>query len=387
MNRSGREKTHPRVTHFVPALFGKDDGIVGGAERYAYELARHMAESVSTSLVSFGQRDREETIGRLRVRVIGSPWRVRGQQSNPLSFRVIPEILRSEVIHCHQQHVLTSSLTALFGRLCGHRVFVSDLGGGGWDFSSYFSTDRFYHAHLHISQYSRNVFGQTGKSWSHVILGGVDTEKFSPGGLERSGNVLYVGRILPHKGVDDLIEAMPPDMTLEIIGQPYDDHFLNDLQRLAQGKRVIFRFDCNDNELINAYRTALCIVLPSVYRTRYGASSQTPELLGQTLLEGMACGTPAICTDVASMPEVVKDCVSGFVVPPNDPATLREKLLWLRDHSEAAKEIGRSARARILEQFTWPMVVRRALKVYHGDEFSCTLQSQRDAGFNHGNEG
>ena len=51
-----------------------------------------------------------------------------------------------------------------------------------------------------------------------------------------------------------------------------------------------------------------------------------PELLGQTLIEGMACGTPAICTDVASMPEVVEDGVTGFVVPPNDPAYLGAKL-------------------------------------------------------------
>ena len=41
----------PRVLHIVPALFGADDGIVGGAERYALELARHMAEVTPTTLV------------------------------------------------------------------------------------------------------------------------------------------------------------------------------------------------------------------------------------------------------------------------------------------------------------------------------------------------
>jgi len=53
----------------------------------------------------------------------------------------------------------------------------------------------------------------------------------------------------------------------------------------------------------------------SSYKTADGLVTRVPELLGQTLLEGMACATCAICTDVASMPEVVEDGVSGFVVP------------------------------------------------------------------------
>jgi D-inositol-3-phosphate glycosyltransferase len=82
------------------------------------------------------------------------------------------------------------------------------------------------------------------------------------------------------------------------------------------------------------------------------------------LLEGMACGAPAICTAVASMPEVVEDGVSGFVVPPNNPAALREKIQWLRDHPDQAREMGRAARQRVLDKFTWATVVRRCLAIY-----------------------
>ena len=55
---------------------------------------------------------------------------------------------------------------------------------------------------------------------------------------------------------------------------------------------MIFRHDCSDADLIEAYRGALCVVLPSVYRTMYGDQSPVPELLGQTLLEGMALWHP-----------------------------------------------------------------------------------------------
>src|SRR5205823_12539349 len=158
--------------------------------------------------------------------------------------------------------------------------------------------------------------------------------------------------------VDDLIRGAPPDMPVEIIGKPLDTGYMRDLQALAEGKRITFRHDCDDHALVNAYRRALCVVLPSVYRTMYGETSDVPELLGQTLLEGMACGAPAICTNVASMPEIVNDGVTGFIVPPNDPAALGEKIRWLRDHPREAQAMGDAAWKAVLEEFTWPAVVR-----------------------------
>jgi len=128
-----------------------------------------------------------------------------------------------------------------------------------------------------------------------------------------------VGRILPHKGIDDLIKALPEGLTLEVIGRPYGEAYLRDLRAMADGKRVVFRHECTDDELVRAYRESMCIALPSVYRTMYGDETRVPELLGQTLLEGMACEAPAMCTDVASLPEVVQSGVTGFVVPPNNP--------------------------------------------------------------------
>jgi glycosyltransferase involved in cell wall biosynthesis len=169
---------------------------------------------------------------------------------------------------------------------------------------------------------------------------------------------------MSHKGIDDLIRALPEDMTLELLGRPYEDRYQRDLRALAAGKRVIFRDDCDDAEIVRAYRRACCVVLPSVYRSMYGDETRVPELLGQTLLEGMACGTPAICTDVAGMPEVVVDGETGFVVPPNRPEALRSRLERLRDHPEEVATMGAAGRRRVLERFTWPKVVEQCLAAY-----------------------
>jgi glycosyltransferase involved in cell wall biosynthesis len=357
------------VVHVVPAWFGPG-GTLGGAERYALELARHMADRIPTRLVTFGPRHRHHRIGSLDVHILGSPWYVRGQRHNPFKCALVRQVLRGDVIHCHQRRIVSSTLSVLLGRLTGRRVFVSDLGGGGWDLSSYIDTDRWYHGHLHVSEYSRRVLGHSDNPRAHVILGGVDVEKFTPAPPALSPReALYVGRLLPHKGIDDLIEAATPELAIHVVGQAYDAPYLRDLYRLADGRPVRFTCNADDGALVRAYQEALCIVLPSVYRSRYGHYSKIPELLGQTLIEGMACGLPAVCTDVASLPEVVEDGVTGFVVPPNSPAALRDRLLWLRRNPERRQQMGEAARKCVLERFTWPAVVQRCLDLYGRPEF------------------
>lgn len=354
----------PRVLHLVPALFGSG-GVVGGAERYAFELARHMAEQVPTRLLTFGRRPIREQVGRLDLRVEADPWYVRGQLNNPLSRSVFREILRADVVHCHQQHILMTSLSALFARASARRVFVTDLGGGGWDLSAYVSTDSWFHGHLHISEYSRSVFGHAGKPWARVILGGVDTEKFSPDpSVARAGSVLFVGRIVPHKGLVDLVAAMPPEIPLDIVGPSGDEAYLAELQAQARDKIVHFHHDYDDPALIDAYRRALCVVLPSVYRVPDGRETAVPELLGQTLLEAMACGTPVICTRVASMPEIVDNGKTGFSVEPGDRAALRDRLQWFTAHPREADAMGRAGRGAVLNRFQWSQVVQRCLDAY-----------------------
>ena len=355
-----------QVIHTVPALFSSTGGgVLGGAERYALELARHMADQVPTTLVSFGKQDSHSQQENLKIRIFGDAIHVRGLPSNPFSLRALAFLRNADVIHCHQRHIVMSSTAAALARATGKKVFVSDLGGGGWDISRYISTENWFHGHLHISSYSRTVSKQSEFPRAHVIMGGVDTDRFSPSPrTPKTANVLFVGRILPHKGVNDLVEALPEGMRLDVVGQPYHPEFFREVQRLAEGKNVVFHLDFTDAHLVEAYRSALCVVLPSVYRTLYGDHTLIPELLGQTLLEGMACGTPAVCTDVASMPEIVQDGLTGFVVPPNNPAALRSKLEWLRDHPEDAAKMGKASRERVLSHFTWPTVVEKCLKIY-----------------------
>ena len=326
-----------------------------------------MSRNLDTTLLSFGPEEREIREGSLRVRVLGGAWHVRGSQFNPVSARVLPELLRADVVHCHQRHVLLATLAALAGRLTGRRVFATDLGGGGWDIGGYVKTDSWFHGHLHISEFSRRVAGQADDPRAQVIFSGVDTDKFSPDpNVAKTGGVLFVGRLLPHKGVDRVLEALPPDVPMEVIGRPYDPKYFELLQTLATGKQVTFRTDIDDRQLVEAYHRSRCVVLPSLYRDRYGNETTVPELMGQTLLEGMASGIPGICTNVAAMPESVVDGVTGFVVPPDDLGAMRKALTELYRNGEKAARMGTAARQRMIDHFGWPAVVRRCLAAYNG---------------------
>jgi glycosyltransferase involved in cell wall biosynthesis len=363
VNEVARAK-YPRVLHLVPALFGPS-GVVGGAERYALELARRMADRVPTRLMTFGAQDERTRMGNLDLRVVSNARYVRGQRNNPLSPAIFPEILQSDVVHCHQTHVMMSSVAAIVCRMSGRRVFATDLGGGGWDVSAYISTDRWFNGHLHISEYSRTIFGHAGKPWARVILGGVDTERFTPDGSTRRGcSALFVGRLLPHKGVGDLIAALPDNIPLDIVGPDNRTGNVEALKEQAAGKRVTFLHNVDDSALVDTYRRALCLVLPSVYRMSDGSETKVPELLGQTLLEAMACATPVICTRVAAMPEIVDDGVTGFIVEPGARQALGDRLGWLAAHPAEADAMGAAGRRAVLERFQWTQVVERCLDAY-----------------------
>jgi glycosyltransferase involved in cell wall biosynthesis len=78
----------------------------------------------------------------------------------------------------------------------------------------------------------------------------------------------------------------------------------------------------------------------------------------------MSCGAAVICTRVGALEEVVVDGECGYIVPPSDPAALRDRLRRLLGDPEHAARLGQAARRRIEERFTWEAVARRCLAAY-----------------------
>jgi glycosyltransferase involved in cell wall biosynthesis len=244
---------------------------------------------------------------------------------------------------------------------------VTDHGLVGGDWAGLLP--RLFDRFLMVSAYSAREL-RAPASRTRVIYGGADPDRFSPDADQVRRGVLFVGRLTPHKGVDRLLEALPADAELRVVGSAgHDPHpperdYPNLLRRLAAERRVDFLGAVPDSDLPALYRTARVMALPSVHRTCYGREVAVSELLGLAAIEAMASGTPVVASAIGGLPEVVEDGVTGFLVEPGNVAELRARLAEVLAEPRLAERLGRNARQRVLETFTWEACAGRCLAAY-----------------------
>lgn len=351
-----------RVLHVTPTWFDESSEI-GGGERFPVELARAQAAlGADVTLAAFGDRSSETAGKGFRIRVLR---RQVGGRFSPLGFGLFRCLREADVIHCHQFHSLATNAAILHGKLTGKPVYYSDLGGGGWNLAYYINLAALSAGSLEISRHAADNPERPPRV-SHVIHAGVDTERFSPDpDVGRDGSVLFVGRLLSHKGIDVLIRALPSGRTLNIVGRPGDDDYLSHLRELSRDKVVHFHVSVTDDELVGFYRRAAVCVLPSVTADWRGRPCPRAELFGLTLVEAMACGTPVIGSRITSIPEIISDDC-GVLVPERDPEALGAALAGILDSDERRHSLGQAGRRRVMERFTWTHVAERCLAVYGG---------------------
>lgn len=193
---------------------------------------------------------------------------------------------------------------------------------------------------------------------------GVDVETFRPVdrkearralGLPDKPTVVYVGRLVPRKGVDTLIEAfalLPRNLDARLVivgGEPGGSAEATSLSILADGlgtsARVSFAGSRPREDLYRYYGAADAAVSVPHY-----------EPFGMTPLEAMACATPVVGSRVGGIKTSVADGKTGYLVPPRDPQALAERLLRLLSDEASRDRMGWAARRRIEEYYTWERV-------------------------------
>ena len=175
-------------------------------------------------------------------------------------------------------------------------------------------------------------------------------------GLERDGYLLFLGRLVPEKGVHHLIEAFretKADKKLVIAGGVSDSaEYVQQLHRLAQGDSRILFTGFVQGPLVEAlHSNAYVYILPSQV-----------EGMSLSLLEAMSYGSCCVVSDIPECTEVVDD--GAVVFPVGDVAALRACLQRLCDDPAMVAACRQKIRAVVNGRDSWETVTEKTLRVY-----------------------
>jgi len=182
-------------------------------------------------------------------------------------------------------------------------------------------------------------------------------------GLSDRPTVMYVGRLVPRKGVDTLVEAfalLPGRLDARLVivggepgGSPEADRLSTLARELGVAKRVAFAGSRPQGELYRYYGAADAAVTVPHY-----------EPFGMTPLEAMACATPVVGACVGGIKTSVADGETGYLVPPRDPEALAGRLSLLLSDPALRRRMGHAARRRIEDHYTWERVAALAAATF-----------------------
>lgn len=175
-------------------------------------------------------------------------------------------------------------------------------------------------------------------------------------GLQKNSYILFLGRLVPEKGVHYLLEAyrsVKTDKKLVIAGGGSDsDDYVAQLKELAANNcNVIFTGFVQGKTLEELYSNAYIYVLPS-----------DVEGMPLSLLEAMSFGNCCVVSDIPECAEVVQDKASVF--PKGNVESLRETLQRLCDDPASVKAYKDAAQAYVCEKYNWDEITNKTLELY-----------------------
>jgi glycosyltransferase involved in cell wall biosynthesis len=202
-----------------------------------------------------------------------------------------------------------------------------------------------------------------------IVSNGVDTQRFKPDedclGLEQKigGNskhlILFVGNLIPRKGLHFLIEAAKQiikenkDTKFVVVGEgPLKNHLISYSEKQGVSNKFAFLGNVPEAMLHQLYNCADVFASPSIQ-----------EGQGITLLEAQATAKPVVTFNVSAINEVVKNNKTGLLVKPSS-VELADAISQLLSDPSLREKMGRSGREFVRENFSWDILAQRMFKVY-----------------------
>ena len=370
-----------KITHIYKDYYP----VFGGVENYIRVLAEAQASrghEVTVLVNSLSARPDRSMVNGVRLIKAARHLNV---QSAPISAEfpalVGKHTAQTDIVHLHAPYPIGEACNLWFGR--GKRTVIS------WhsDIVRQKSLLRVYAPVLRqvlakvdciipaSEAYARSSIWLSDKlDKCRIVPYGIDAERFNDQRSEAALSlrqrllapylpaqpllVLGVGRLRYYKGFDDVIRAIArlPNAIAVIAGiGPMAAELKALAAQLQVTDRIIFPGEPSDAELPLYFQAADVYAMPSNSRA---------ESFGIATLEAMACGLPAITTEIGTATSWInQDGITGFVVPPLKPDALAVAIEKLQNVTER-RRMSMAARARVLQEFTWQKMVERVEQVY-----------------------
>ena len=172
--------------------------------------------------------------------------------------------------------------------------------------------------------------------------------------------ILCVGRLVPQKGIEYFIRAIPriakryPEAKFIIVGEGWSRDILEAEARASgYGKKIRFTGFASDKEVIDLMTSADVLVVPSVY-----------EPFGIVALEGMATGVPVVASQVGGLSEVIEHDRTGLLVYPRSPESIAWGIDRVLSDSDHAKWLTENAKDILHKDYSWEAVAMKTVEVY-----------------------
>lgn len=223
----------------------------------------------------------------------------------------------------------------------------------------------------HVADYYITITKQMEKDLAEISIArnriiylpnAVDIKKFYPKGKKEDNLLLYLGRIVPVKGLHVLLESLSyvkKPVSLVIVGPIGSLEYYKDVEKHIErenqkGKhKITYLGRIPEAEVIRIYQKASVSILPSFW-----------EAFPVVILEALSCETPVITTPVGGNPEVIRNFENGILVPVNDPLRLAEAINFMLDNKDNRTKMGRKGRELVMKNFSVEVIAKRLRKIY-----------------------
>jgi glycosyltransferase involved in cell wall biosynthesis len=175
-------------------------------------------------------------------------------------------------------------------------------------------------------------------------------------------SILFVGALVDVKGVKTLIEVAriledkAAGTKVKVIGSSRLWNMMEDDYYKGLAK------DLGNMEFLGGKTRDE--VFEHMLRARVGVVPSKDEGFCLVALEYQACGTPVVASNVGALPEVLEDCVTGFLVPPDSPEEFAEKIVFLLENPKIAASMGSAGRERVRKLFNPKDCAKRYSRFY-----------------------